>query len=82
MSSSAYIYDHLTPEEAAEHKQLAKLHRIQSLKLKPGPLTLAETAELCGISPEYVRQLQRSGEHKVKKEIITNHPDLIKDHTN
>ena len=75
MSQPTNIYELLTAEEGAEHKRLKRLlERAKS----PVPLSLAETAELCGISTERVRQIQRIAEYKVKREILTNHPDLLK----
>jgi DNA-directed RNA polymerase sigma subunit (sigma70/sigma32) len=69
------LYQYLSPEDAATHKRLTYLlERAES----PAPLTVREIAELCGISEEGIRQIQRRAEYKVKKQIITKYPDLLR----
>ena len=77
MQSTPSIYDYLSPEDAAEHKRLAKLIKIQSLALSPATLTLGQIATLTGVSKERVRQIQSKALFKAKKEIINNQQDLI-----
>lgn len=79
MQNPTSIYDLLTEEDAAEHKRLAKLIKIQALALSPATLSLTEIATLKNVSKERVRQIQASALFKVKKEIINNQPDLIQE---
>ena len=76
MAQPTDIYSLLAPEEAAEHRRLT---RLISLAESPAPLTRAEIAELCGVTPERIRQIEKLALHKTKKAILTKYPDLIKE---
>ena len=65
----------LTEEEVAEHERLCKL---MAMAASASPLTRSQIAELCGLSEERIRQIETLALHKTKKEILTNHQDLIK----
>ncbi len=69
------MYKSQDPEHAAEHKRLVAL---LELARSDSPLTITQTAELIDISPERVRQIQVLALYKAKKEILTNHKDLLR----
>tara|TARA_R110001599_G_scaffold24690_1_gene88929 strand:- start:2041 stop:2274 length:234 start_codon:yes stop_codon:yes gene_type:complete len=75
MPKSISIYDLLSEEDAAEHRRLVSLlEKAHSAS----PLTLAEIADLIGVSTPRIHQIEQLAKHKVKKEILNNHQTLIK----